>query len=77
MILEFTEKRDLIAFLFEVKKAGMLKDLKIEDLSDVEFPVRIPIKMDGILKIAENPIIRKAFGKKIESVMLSCIEAMV
>ena len=76
MILEITERSDLDTFLTEAKKLGMLKDVDIKNLSEDKFPIRIPVKMDAVFKAAGNPIVRKAFGKKIESVVLSYIEAV-
>lgn len=69
--IEIEDLQTMISLLMEAKKrTGLLKDVSPELVaryfSGKEFPVRIPVKADGILDIAANPIVRKIFGKKIE-----------
>jgi len=77
MILEITERSELDAFLTEAKRLDLLKGVDLSNLSEDKFPIRIPVKMDAVFKVASNPIVRKAFGKKIESVVLSYMETVV
>lgn len=68
--LEIRDPESLISFLTEAKKKGLFKDISLglaaQSLKRKDFPMRIPIGLDGILDIAGNPIVRKVFGKKIE-----------
>ena len=73
--LEITDKASLIAFIAEAKKTGLLKDLSIQGvdryLPEERFPVRVPIDICSIIKLAENPVIKKLFSKKIDTTFMS------
>ena len=61
----------MMAFLTEAqKKTGYLRNVSLSavrhNLEDAEFPMRIPVNLDGILDLAGSPIVKKMFGKKIE-----------
>ena len=68
--LEIETLDGLIAFMAEAKKTGLLKDISLEGMkrsfSRKDFPIRVPVNLDAVLDLCRNPIIRKAFGKKIE-----------
>lgn len=69
--LEIGNSEELMEFLREAKrKTGLLKDISLDKveciLEEKEFPIRVPVNLDSILDLAENPIVKKVFGKKIE-----------
>ena len=59
----------LKAFLMEAKGVGLLKDVSLNDMSfrEDDFPMDFPVDIDAFLKLAGNPVVKKVFGKKIES----------
>lgn len=75
--LEIGSIEDLIEFIKGAKEAGLLKDISCEKvrnvLGDKEFPVRLPIDMSQVFKVAGNPIVRKIFGSKIEETTIKTI----
>lgn len=75
--LEIGSIEDLIEFIKGAKEAGLLKDISCEKVRDVlsnkEFPVRLPIDLDKVFKVAGNPIVRKIFGGKIEETTIKTI----
>jgi len=68
--VEIDNPESLISFLTEAKKKGLFKNISlnaaVHSIKQKDFPMRFPIRVDGVLDIAANPIIRKVFGKKIE-----------
>lgn len=71
--IEIGNKNELISFLQEAKvKTGLLKDVSLNkvnhSLNESDFPMRIPVNLDGVLNLCENPILKKMFGKKVEEV---------
>lgn len=77
MHLEIENLEQLTEFVQEAKKAGFLKDLDISGLSEKQFPIRVPVNLGGVLKVAGNPIVRKTFGRKIEAAIAAYVGAMV
>ena len=75
--LEIASKADLVEFVEEAKKVGLLKEVDIRSASEGRFPIRIPVNLDSILKLAGNPLIRKAFGKKIDTAVTSYLKETV
>ena len=70
----------LLSFLEEAKeKTGMLKDISLLDvkqsLSDKDFPMQIPVNLDGVLKLCGNPMLKKMFGKKVENTTRKYLKA--
>ena len=70
--LEIEDLETLVAFVRDVRqRTGLLKDIlpsKVRgSLNEIEFPVRIPIDLDAVIALADNPILKKTFGKKIEN----------
>ena len=79
--LTIGDKASLTSFLEEAKrKTGLLKDISIDkieaSLSDSDFPMKIPVKMDGVLDLAANPILKKMFGRKMEDTAVKYLRAM-
>ena len=68
--LEIGDLETLVAFIEDAKRTGLMKDVSLDNVKDCfrkkSFPIRIPVDMNAFLEVAGNPIIRKAFGKKIE-----------
>lgn len=69
--LEIGNKTELISFLREAKeRTGLLKDISLKKVNDTlkesDFPIRIPVNLDGVLDLCGNPILKKMFGKKVE-----------
>lgn len=77
IFLEITDKASLVPFVSDAKKAGMLRNIDISKISDDRFPIRIPVNLDSVIKLAGNPIVRKTFGKRIEMTVTSYLEAVV
>ncbi len=78
--LTIGDKQEFISFLAEAKKkTGLLKDISLEQvnysLSENDFPVSIPISLDGVLNLCGNPILKKMFGKKVEDVTRKYLKA--
>lgn len=78
--LEIGNKQEFISFLAEAKKkTGMLKDISLREvndrLSEDDFPVRIPVNLDGVLNLCANPMLRKLFGKKVEDTTRKYLKA--
>ncbi len=69
--LEIGDLDTLMAFLRDAQKAGLLigvSPYKVEhSFSEKDFPVRIPVNLDAVLAVAGNPIVKKVFGKTIET----------
>ena len=70
----------LLEFLEEAKKkTGLLKDISINDvkchLSEKDFPMRIPVNLDGVLKLCGNPVLKKMFGTKVENTTRKYLKA--
>lgn len=79
--LTIGDKASLTSFVEEAKrKTGLLKDISMEmietSLSDDDFPMKIPVKMDGVLDVAANPILKKIFGKRMEDTTKKYLKAM-
>lgn len=78
--LTIGDKQEFISFLAEAKKkTGLLKDISLEQvnysLNENDFPVSIPISLDGVLNLCGNPILKKMFGKKVEDVTRKYLKA--
>lgn len=60
-------------FIKEAQRTGFMKEVRINKLSFTEdqFPLRFPIDIDAFLKLTGNPIVKKVFGKKIETTLQS------
>ena len=65
-------------------KAGLLKDVSVYNLKKVldskEFPIKIPIDLEAVIKIISNPVVKRLAGGKIEEhtkKYLKCLEAGV
>ena len=76
--IEIENLGSLTSLLTEAKKKGLMKDVSIDKVErafeNKDFPMRVPVKMDGILELAGNPMLRKMFGKKIENGVLTYLE---
>lgn len=78
--LEIGDKHELISFLADAKKkTGLLKDISLErvesSLSKNDFPIRIPVNLDGVLNLCANPVLKKMFGKKVEETTRKYLKA--
>lgn len=74
--LEITDRAVLDAFVKEARKAGFLKEIRI-DISEDKFPIRVPVDIDGVLKVAANPLVKKMFGKKVETSVTMYLERVL
>lgn len=61
----------LECFIEEAQKVGLLKGVNANELTfnESDFPMRLPVDIDAFLKLTGNPIVKKVFGKKIESTL--------
>ena len=68
----------LMKLLTESKKKGLMKDISVDKVErafqNKEFPMRVPVSMDGILELAGNPMLKKMFGKRIENGVLAYLK---
>ena len=76
--IEIGNLNSLMSLLTEAKKKGMMKDISLEKVriafTNKPFPMRVPVKLDGIIELAGNPMLKKMFGKKIENGLLTYLE---
>lgn len=76
--LEIGNMESLMNVLKEAKRNGLMKDISPEMVRNAfinkEFPIRFPVKLDVILQLAGNPILRKMFGKKVEETTLKMLK---
>ncbi len=77
--LEIRDMDSLIRLLTEAKKKGVLTGLSPEKVKAVfsgkDFPMRVPVKLDGLIQLAGNPILKKMFSKKMEEAALKYLKA--
>lgn len=68
--LEIESLDTLIAFIEDAKKVGLLKDISTEQVkisfSTKIFPIRVPVDLDAVIKVAGNKVVKAAFGKTIQ-----------
>ena len=71
IFLQVDDEQTAIDLIREVKgKTGLLKDVNLYSLKQAldrkQFPIQIPVDLDGLLKVAGNPLVKRIFGPKIE-----------
>ena len=75
--LEIGNIEDLITFIESAKEVGLLKDISCDKVRNIlkekNFPVRLPIDVTQVLGVASNPVVRKIFGKQIETTTINTI----
>lgn len=68
--LEIESLETLVAFIADAKKAGLLKDISTDQVrtsfSKKTFPIRIPVDLSAIIKVAGNKVVKTAYGKTIQ-----------
>lgn len=71
MYLTINSLEDLVNFIVELKRIGLLKEIKSDDILNSfgtkRFPIQIPMNVKGILNLFGNPIVKGVFGKQIDS----------
>lgn len=76
--IEIEDLDSLLRLLTEAKKKGLMKDVSIDKVErafrNKVFPMRVPVRMEGILELVGNAMLRKMFGKKIENGVLTYLE---
>ena len=76
--LEIENLDGLMLLLSEAKKKGLMKDVSLDKVkaafANKAFPMRVPVRLDSILELAGNPMLKKMFGKKIENATLGYLE---
>lgn len=69
--LEIENVDQLIAFVTEAKKEGLLKDISLAEVRHTfnkkTFPIRVPIELNAILGLCKNSIVKKIIGGKFET----------
>ncbi len=65
--LKIETKRDFNNMYWELRKAGLLESVTVNDITLPEkcFPIEIPVNIDGILKLAKHPAV-KPYKKMID-----------
>ena len=59
--LKIESRKDWLELFAEFGKAGLLKDVTIREITSLksdDFPVEIPIQLDGLLGLLGNPLVR-------------------
>ena len=59
----------LVAFIQEAQKVGLLKDIRKISFKESDFPMQLPVDIEAFMKLTGNPVVKKVFGKKIESTL--------
>lgn len=76
--IEIGNLESLTNLLAEAKKKGLMKDISIDKVErafrNKDFPMRVPVRMDGVIELAGNPVLKKMFGKRIENGVLNYLE---
>ena len=77
--LEIRDLDSLMAFIDEAHRKGFLSQIETKDirlgLREKSFPVRVPIDLDAVLRLAANPIVKKMFGKIMETTTMRYIRS--
>ena len=65
--LKIESKRDFNNLYWELRKAGLLESVSVNDVTLPEkvFPLEIPVDIDGLLKLAKHPAV-KPYKKMID-----------
>lgn len=75
--LEIDSMETLIAFVQDAKGIGLLKDVSLAQVrhkcGKYEFPLRVPVNLNAVIGVAENKIVKVAFGKTIEKMVTDFI----
>lgn len=76
--IEIGNLESLTNLLAEAKKKGLMKDISIDKVErafrNKDFPMRVPVRMDGVIELAGNPVLKKMFGRRIENGVLNYLE---
>ncbi len=72
--LKIDNQDELFKMAYELKKAGLLKDVSfgVFTLPAEAFPFEVPVDMDSFIKLMENPMVRP-FKKRIDQVFTANI----
>jgi len=59
------------SFINEARKIGFMKGIDFNKISfkESDFPMRLPVDIEAFLKLTANPVVKKIFGKKIETTL--------
>lgn len=65
--LKIESRRDFNNLYWELRKAGLLESVSVNDVTLPEkcFPLEIPVEIDGLLKLAKHPAV-KPYKKMID-----------
>jgi hypothetical protein len=68
--LKIESKKDWLNLCWDLWKAGLLKDVTVNDvnLPEAAFPIEIPVQVEGLVKLLGNPLV-KPYRKKIDSTL--------
>lgn len=76
--LRIENQNDFIDLLRNLKRCGLLKDFPDRiTLTTNPFPMDIPLDLGKLPEILGNPIVRKAFGKKMDTTLTAYASAMI
>lgn len=66
--LKIDSKRDFLDLYWDLRKAGLLGNVTVYDVTIPEsrFPIEIPVNIDGLTKLANHPVVRP-FKKMIDN----------
>ena len=76
--LRIEDPASFVELMREMKRAGLLKDIPNEIILDEGiFPLDVPIDISKVLEIAGNPVIRKVFGKKMDTALSMAVLSLI
>lgn len=76
--LRFNDISSFVDTLRELKVHGLLSSLPNDIILDEDmFPMDIPLDITNLINLASNPVVKKAFGKKINETLMTHITRFI
>lgn len=76
--LRIEDPASFVELMREMKRAGLLKDIPNEIILDEGiFPLDVPLDISKVLDIVANPVIRKVFGKKMDTTLSTAVLSLI
>ena len=76
--LRFNDIQSFVGTLRELKNRGLLSQLPNDIILDEDmFPMDIPLDVTNLVNLASNPMVRRAFGKKMDDTLMTHIARFI